>query len=353
MDDLVNEIDIAGRKIGTDHGCFIIAEAGVNHNGDLAMARQLVAAAAQAGAEAVKFQTFSADRVASVAALKADYQLQHTAAEESQHEMLRQLELSREAHLELMAEAKQQGILFLSTPFDEASADLLEELDLPAFKIASGELTNLPFLAHVARKGRPLLVSTGMATLPEVQAAVDTIRHNGNPPLALLHCVSNYPAQTADVNLRAMETLWETFAVPVGYSDHTDGRLVPAAAATLGAAILEKHLTLDRQMPGPDHQASLEPQEFKMLVEEVRTIETALGDGRKQPVAAEMAMRTVARRSLFLKRAVVVGAMIRAEDLIALRPGNGISPLELERVVGRRAAQTLPAGHGLAWNDLV
>ena len=337
-------IIIEWRNIGNGSPCFIIAEAGVNHNGDLELARRLVDAAAEAGADAVKFQTFSADRLATAAAPQADYQRRNTGIEESQRAMLHRLELTAEAHRELMARCRERGILFLSSPFDEDSADFLEELGVPAFKIPSGELTNVPFLAHVARKGRPLIVSTGMATLDEVRPAVETIRQAGSPPLALLHCVSSYPAQPADVNLRAMATLREAFAVPVGFSDHTAGTDIALAAVALGANILEKHLTLDRTLPGPDHLASLEPDEWIAMVAALRRIEAALGDGRKRPAPSEADAARVARKSLVAAGDLPAGCVLRRDHLAVRRPGTGLPPGRLESVLGRRLRQALAAG---------
>ncbi len=337
-------ISIGARRVGPDQPCFVIAEAGVNHNGDLELARRLVDAAAEAGADAVKFQTFSADRLATAAAPQADYQRRNTGIEESQRAMLHRLELTAEAHRELMARCRERGILFLSSPFDEDSADFLEELGVPAFKIPSGELTNVPFLAHVARKGRPLIVSTGMATLDEVRQAVETIRQAGSPPLALLHCVSSYPAQPADVNLRAMATLREAFAAPVGFSDHTDGVEIALAAVALGACIIEKHFTLDRNLPGPDHKASLEPAELTSLAAAIRRVEAALGDGVKRPAKCEADAARVARKSLVAARDLSAGSVLRREDLAIRRPGTGLPPSALARVVGMLAKEDIAAG---------
>ena len=316
----------------------------MNHNGDVDRAHRLVDAAAGAGADAVKFQTFRADRLASAAAPKAAYQAARTGAAQSQLDMLRALELAPEAHAELQAHARDRGLVFLSTPFDEESADLLEALDVPAFKVPSGELTNLPFLAHLARKGKPLIVSTGMAGLGEVEAAVREIEANGAPGLVLLHCVSSYPARPEDSNLRVMATLAAAFGAPTGYSDHTLGIAVPLAAAALGACVIEKHFTLDRSLPGPDHQASAEPAELTALVEGIRTIESALGDGRKRAVAAEADTAAVARRSLVAAADIPAGAPL-TPDLIALRrPGTGLPPALQPFLLGRRATVAIPAG---------
>ena len=342
-------VEIAGRPVGPGHPCFIIAEAGVNHNGDLNQAKQLIDAASEAKADAVKFQTFKAERVASASAPKAAYQLQRTDRRESQREMLRRLELSEEAHRELIAYCAARGILFLSTPFEEASADLLERVGVCAFKIPSGEITNLPLLEHVARKGKPMIVSTGMSTLAEVEAAVRSIQAAGNGALVLLQCVSNYPADPSDANLRAMRTMADAFTRPVGYSDHTPGIEVALAAVALGACVIEKHLTLDRALPGPDHHASLEPAEFSALVRGVRTVEAALGHGRKEPASSEAATAAVARKSLVAARHIPRGTPLTQELLSIKRPGTGLPPSALSVVLGRKAAQEIPAETVLTW----
>lgn len=336
-------VDIAGRTIGPGHPCLVIAEAGVNHNGSRDMARRLVDVAAHAQADVVKFQTFKAERVVTSDAPKAAYQLRTTDAAESQYDMLRRLELSPEAHHEVAGYCQGKGILFLSSPFDEESADFLETLGVPAFKIPSGEITNLPFLEHAARKGRPIILSTGMSTLDEVGTAVDTIYRTGNRDLVLLHCVSAYPADPHDVNLRAMATMEAAFGIPVGYSDHTLGIEVALAAVALGAPVIEKHFTLDRHLPGPDHCASLEPDELRRLVEGVRTVEAALGHGRKEPVSCEAATALVSRKSLVAARPIRAGTMITRELIVMKCPGSGLPPAMLGRIVGRAATQDIPA----------
>lgn len=352
MDLVVSPVDIGGRLVGPGQPCFLVAEAGVNHNGSVELARRLVDAAADAGADAVKFQTFVASRLVTAEAPKAEYQRQGTEPGESQYEMLRRLELSADAHRVLSGHAAARGILFLSTPFDGESADLLEELGVPAFKIASGELTNVPFLAHVARKGRPMIMSTGMASLEEVDAAVRVIREAGNPALVLLHCVSNYPADPADANLRALATMAGAFSVPVGYSDHTLGTQVALAAVALGACVVEKHLTLDRTLPGPDHRSSLEPAEFGALVSGVRVVERALGDGCKRPAASEAAIAAVARRSLVAAVDIPEGAILTGARIAVRRPGTGLPPGMLAQVVGRRAKRDIPVGTLLSFEML-
>ena len=332
-----------GRKtIGDGRTCFLIAEAGVNHDGRLDRALRLVDVAANAGADAVKFQTFRADALAAACAPQAAYQ-NRAAAARSQRDMLRRLELNEAAHRALIARCRKRAILFLSTPFDEESADLLERLDVPAFKLPSGELTNLPLLSHVARKRRPMLVSTGMATLAEVRAAVRVIRRAGNPPLALLHCVSSYPAEPAWSNLRAMATLRHAFRVPTGYSDHALGPEVSLAAAALGAAVLEKHFTLDKNRPGPDHAMSMSPAELKAWVRSVRAVESALGDGLKRPVPPEIPIARAARKSLVAARPIALGERLTAGAVTRKRPGTGLPPAALTGLLGRRALRDIPA----------
>ncbi|HSM37692.1 MAG TPA: N-acetylneuraminate synthase [Candidatus Limnocylindrales bacterium] len=347
----MGSISINGRVIGDEQAPYLIAEGGVNHNGSPDLALRLVDAAADAGADAVKFQTFHADALATADAPQAAYQRQRAAAA-SQAEMLRALELPAEALRSCRDRANERGITFLSTPFDLASVELLAEIGVPAFKVGSGDLTNLVLLRAVAARGLPMLVSTGMGSMDEVSAAVADIRAHGNPPLALLQCTSAYPAAAADANLRAMATLRDAFDVPVGYSDHTLGITVAVAAAALGAALIEKHLTLDRSMPGPDHAAALEPGELAALVRAVRDAHAGLGDGVKAPRSDEEDSRQVSRRSLVLSRPLRAGDEIAADDLDAMRPAGGISPLQLDKVVGRRAARDLAARAVLRAEDL-
>ncbi|UCE51523.1 MAG: N-acetylneuraminate synthase [Desulfobacterales bacterium] len=349
---MVRHIDIAGRKIGPGYFCFIIAEAGVNHNGDMDLSKALIDVAVKAGADAVKFQTFKSEWVSSGSARKAEYQKQAIDAAESQLDMLRKLELSPEAHHELQAYCQKQGILFLSTPFDEESVDLLDEIGVPVFKIGSGEITNWPFLEYIARKGKPIILSTGMSYLSEIDQAVRVIQSAGCDKLILLHCVSSYPADPADVNLNAIKTLANAFKVPVGYSDHTLGIEISLGAVALGASMIEKHFTIDRNLPGPDHKASLEPNEMIALVKGIRALESAFGDGRKAPSPAEQDTRQVARRSLVLKHEVKAGDLIEASMLTALRPCGGIDPCLIEFVVGRRVNRRMQAGQMLTWEDL-
>lgn len=336
-------------KIGSDFPCFVIAEAGVNHNGSVEMAFRLVDAAVRAKADAVKFQTFISELVISSAAPKAAYQRETTGSGESQLEMVKKLEFPPHVFAEIKKYCESAGILFLSTPFEESSADLLESLGVLAFKVPSGEITNFPFLEHVARKGRPMIVSTGMADLDEVRAAVEVIRGSGNLEIVLLHCVSSYPACPESVNLRSMHTLAKEFSVPVGFSDHTMGIEVPLAAVALGAKVIEKHLTLDRNLAGPDHRASLEPDEFAALVRGIRIVESSLGDGCKQPTRDELDTAAVARKSLVSARGLIRGRILTEEDIAIRRPGTGLAPSMRSKVIGRRLSHDVPPGEILNW----
>jgi N-acetylneuraminate synthase/N,N'-diacetyllegionaminate synthase len=347
----IRVVPVGSRRIG-DGPCFVIAEAGVNHNGDPALAHRLVDAAADGGADAVKFQTFDPVALAAADAPLAEYQRASASRSTSQRDMLASLALPERAWSELASHAAERGIAFLSSPFDDGSAELLDRLGVPAFKVPSGELTNHPFLARLAARGRPLLVSTGMADMREVAEAMDVIAAAGDPPVALFHCVSSYPAAPQEANLRAMATLRAAFGVPTGWSDHTPGIELPTAAAALGASLLEKHLTLDRTMPGPDHAASLEPAEFAALVGAVRSVESALGNGEKVPTPAELETAAVARKSLVWGRDLEAGAVVADDDLLAQRPGTGLSPARRAEVVGRATARRVRAGTLVATGDV-
>jgi N,N'-diacetyllegionaminate synthase len=345
-------LKIGSTIIGPGHPCFIIAEAGVNHNGSLDEALRLVDAAAACGADAVKFQTFSVDDMVTASAPKAAYQVRDDASEESQRAMLQRLVLSRRDHVVLMERCGERDIIFLSSPFDKASVDLLTDLDVAAFKIPSGELTNLPLLRYLAGHGKPLIISTGMAHLSEVEEAVQEVRTVADVPLALLHCVSNYPADPADVNLRVMETMARAFGVPLGYSDHVLGNDVSLAAVALGACVLEKHITLDRRQAGPDHHASANPEEFTALVEGVRTIEQALGTGCKEPAAHERETAAVARKSLVASVDIAAGAALTSEKVSLKRPGTGLNAAALPSVLGRKAKHAIARDALIRFEDL-
>lgn len=315
----------------------IIAEAGVNHNGDFGLALKMADAAKAAGADIIKYQTFQPEALASRHAGKAAYQKKTTASGEGQLEMLRRLVLSREEYRQLKAHCDEIGIVFLSTPFDLESVAFLDTIDMPFWKIPSGEVTNLPYLLAVAETKKPVVMSTGMCEMEEIGAAMEVLRANGTPKITLLHCNTEYPTPYGDVNLRAMETMRKRFGVDVGYSDHTPGIEVPIAAAALGAVMVEKHFTLDRNMEGPDHKASLEPDELAAMTAAVRHIEEALGSGEKTMSLSEAGNRDIARKSLVARRDIAKGAVFTAENLTAKRPGGGVSPMRWFEVLGTRA----------------
>jgi len=314
---------------------FIIAEAGVNHNGSLDLALRLIDAAQASGADAVKFQTFRADLLAARSAPKAAYQKRATGAAESQFEMLRRLELDAGAHRRLIDHCRQVGIQFLSSPFDLQSVGLLAKMGVRIFKVPSGEITNLPFLQRVARKRKPVILSTGMSTLGEVEEAVNVLKAAGVSQLSLLHCVTEYPAPYAEINLRAMLTLKAAFGLPVGYSDHTPGIEIAIAAVAMGAEIIEKHFTLDRLLPGPDHAASLDPSELRQMVVAIRNVEATLGSGIKAPAACELPNIPVARKSVVAARDLTAGHRLASRDMDIKRPGNGFAPKLLPDLIGR------------------
>lgn len=313
---------------------FIIAEAGVNHNGDMKIARRLIDAASDSGADAVKFQTFQAKKLVCRTARKAEYQLETTDASETQYEMLKKLELTRQMHIELMEYCDQKNIMFLSTPFDAESIRLLADLGLQVFKIPSGEITNLPYLREIAKLQKKVILSTGMSNMDEVRAAVQVLETNGTKDITLLHCNTQYPTPVADVNLLAMVRMREEIGLPVGYSDHTQGIEIPIAAAALGAEVIEKHFTLDKNMEGPDHKASLEPQELRQMVAGIRKIELALGTGEKQVSESERANVDIARKSIVAAVDIRKGEKFSEENLTTKRPGNGISPMRWDEIIG-------------------
>jgi N,N'-diacetyllegionaminate synthase len=346
------KVKIGQRLIGDREPCFIIAEAGVNHNGDVRLAKKLIDAAQKAGADAVKFQTFKAETVVSVTAEKAGYQKETTGADESQLDMLKRLELTESQFTELARYARQKGIMFLSTTYDLRSIDFIDELGVPAFKVASADIVHLPLLTHIARKGKPVILGTGMSTLEEIEYALQAMRKEGADEIILLHCVTAYPARIEDTNLRAMETLRKAFHVPVGLSDHTTGITVPIAAAALGACVIEKHFTLDKTLPGPDHRASLDPGELAEMVRSIRLVEKALGSGVKKPTPTEEENKKVMRRSLTARVAIPCGTVITADMIDIKRPGTSISPAELEKVIGRKASKSISQEEVLTWDKV-
>jgi len=338
---------------------FIIAEAGINHNGKLELAYKLVDAAVYAKADAVKFQSFKAENVVTKFGKKAGYQKTATDVEETQLEMIKKFELSFEEFEKIKKYCDKRGIIFLSTPFDYQSVDFLENL-VPFYKVGSGEITNLPFLEYIAKKRKPIILSTGMSKLKEIEEAIDTIVNvdpsffspfSSLPSLFLLHCVSSYPADFKDVNLRAMLTLREAFKFPVGYSDHTPGIEIALASVALGAKIIEKHFTIDKSLPGPDHKASVEPWELKKMVEGIRNIEKALGDGIKKPVVSEEEIKRVARRSLIATRDITPGEKIKNSDIVIKRPGTGILPKFKEKIIGMEVKKNIKKDEPFKWED--
>ncbi|MEQ8704208.1 MAG: N-acetylneuraminate synthase [Phaeodactylibacter sp.] len=335
---------------------LIIAEAGVNHNGDLNQAKALIDAASYAGADLVKFQTFSTDKIVSREAKQAAYQQKNTGSQDtSQYQMLKELELSESMHDELIAYCNEKEIGFFSTAFDPEGLDFLNQLGFTQFKVPSGEITNYPYLKRLAAFKKPVILSTGMANLGEIEAALQVLTSEGldRKDITVLHCNTEYPTPMQDVNLKAMGTIQQAFGVAVGYSDHTLGIEVPIAAVAMGAKVIEKHFTLDRNLPGPDHRASLEPDELKAMVDAIRNIELAIsGHGRKEPSPSELPNKSIARKSLHLTSSLPKGTVIEEGHLIALRPGDGISPMQWNRIIGRRLNNDLEAGTKLLWTDL-
>ena len=320
-------------------GVCVIAEAGVNHNGDVGLAKQMIEAAASAGADYIKFQTFKAEKLVVGSAGKADYQKKNTGSDESQLQMLRKVELTQDDFSQLKAYCDKSDIGFISTPFDMDSIDFLETLNMDFWKIPSGEVTNYPYLLRIAGTGKPVVMSTGMCDVDEIAEAVRVLSENGCHDIKLLHCNTMYPTPYEDVNLRAMLTLREEFRVPVGYSDHTLGIEVPIAAVAMGAVVIEKHFTLDKSMEGPDHKASITPDELKQMVCSIRNIEMSLGDGTKRVTPSEKANRSVARKSIVAAVDIKAGEAFSEENVTVKRPGTGISPMRWQEVIGSRASR--------------
>jgi len=338
-------------ELNNQKSVFIIAEAGVNHNGSFKIAKKLVDAAKDAGADAVKFQTFKANELVTEDAPKAEYQKKNSTGK-TQHEMLKKLELSEDEFCKLSNYCKGKNILFLSTPFDTKSADFLFRLGMPIFKISSGDLTNLPLLIHIAKYGRPMILSTGMSTIEEIREAIKAIISAGNRKLTLLHCTSNYPTKYEDVNLRAMDSMKNAFPVPIGYSDHTEGIAVSIAATALGAKIIEKHFTLDQKMAGPDHRASLNINELKEMISGIRCIEAALGSKVKKPVINEKGNKKVGRRSIVANVDIPRQTILTHKMLAYKRPGTGISPIYFNKMIGKTTKQNLIKDQQIKWSHL-
>lgn len=339
---------ISDRKIGKGGACFIVAEIGINHDGDVDLAKKLVDKAKEAGADAVKFQTFKTDKFLS----KNIKVPKHVGSTKSFFEMLRKLELSEEEHYEISKYCENKEIIFISTPLDYESVDLLDNVGVPAFKIASCDLDNLPFLKYVSKKGKPIILSTGMGTLGEVDEAIQMIYSTGNKDLVLLHCISAYPPKIEDINLKAMETLEKSFHLPVGFSDHSVGVTIPLAAVALGACVVEKHFTLDKNMEGPDHAISADPRELTELIRGIRIIEKALGDGIKIPTNDEVEMQRSFRKSLVAKVDISRGTMIREDMLEIKRPGTGLTPKYMDLILGRIAKRDIKKDSIVSFEDV-
>ena len=346
-----NIIKMGNKKVGDNQPVFIIAEAGVNHNGSLKFAKKMIDAAKESGADAIKFQTYKTEELVIENAPMAVYQ-KRTAFGKSQFQMLKQLELSEADFRELFNYCKKKKIIFLSTPFDLQSADFLFKLGVLAFKISSGDLTNIPLLNHIAKYGKPMIISTGMSTLAEVRDAVRAVNSTGNKKLILLHCTSNYPTMFEDVNSKAIVTLRKVFNVPVGYSDHTEGIEVCMSAVTMGACIIEKHVTLNKNLLGPDHKASLDLEELKKMVQCIRNIEKARGSGVKEPRKSEIEIKKIVRKSITARTYIPKGVKITFDMLTIKRPGTGIRPKYLLEIVGKKAKTNINNDSILTWKNL-
>ena len=342
--------NIGNKVIGDGNGAFIIAEAGVNHNGDINIAKKLVDEAVFAGVDAIKFQTFKTEKLVTGYADMAEYQRDNLGKVDSQFNMLKKLELSYEEFIELQAYCKDKEIMFLSTPFDFESADFLESIGMKAFKISSGDLTNIPFLEHIAKFNKPIILSSGMATLSEIEEAINAIYSLGNKEVAVLHCTSNYPAKLQSVNLNAMNTIKNAFKIVSGYSDHTEGITIPIAAVAMGGDIIEKHFTLDKNMEGPDHKASLNPLELKDMIVAIRAVEMALGTGVKRYNLSEVDTMKAARKSIVAARNIKVGESIEVLDLDYKRPGTGLSPKFYVDIIGKRANRDIKVDEQISLN---
>ncbi len=330
-------IKVGDKFIGNSYPCFIIAEAGVNHNGDINLAKQMIDKAVDAGVDAIKFQTFKSEKLVTKYASMAKYQKDNIGTEDSQFNMLKKLELSFDEFVELKKYCVDKNIMFLSTPFDIESAEFLNSMGMEAFKISSGDLTNIPLLEYISEFNKPIILSSGMAIIGEIEDALISIKNKGVDDIAVLHCTSNYPAPFDSINLKAMNTIKNTFNIIGGYSDHTEGITISVAAVALGANIIEKHFTLDKSMDGPDHKASLNADELKMMVKEIRKVESALGNGIKMFSKSEIDTMKVARKSIVAARDINCGEVIELKDLDYKRPGDGLSPKYYKEILGKKA----------------
>lgn len=348
----MKKVKIGNRLLGEGQSTFIVAEIGVNHNGSLDMAKKLIDAAKDAGADAVKIQAFKTEKIVTKYAEKASYQKENTYLEETQYDMLKKFELKDEEIEELSCYAKGKGIVFLSSVFDKESVDLLSRVKAPAFKIASGDITNFPLLRYVAEKKKPIILSTGMSTLGEIGEALEIVRENGVEDIILLHCVTSYPAKIEDANLRVIKVWQNSFGLPIGFSDHTLGIAAPVAAVALGAVLIEKHFTLDNTMPGPDHRASLEPDEFKEMVDGIRDVDKALGDGVKKITKEEERIKKVVRRSIVAKMNIPKGTTITGDMLDLKRPGIGLESKHINKIVGMKAKKNIRVDERVTFDKL-
>lgn len=332
---------------------YVIAEAGVNHNGSVKNAFKMIDCAKECGCDCIKFQTFKVDALVTSNAPKADYQMRNTNGSNTQFEMLKSLELNDREFEELKAHCDEIGIEFMSTPFDIESVDVLEKIGVTRYKISSGDINNKQLLQYVAKTGKSMVVSTGMSTIEEVTKAVDWIEQVGNHQITLLHCTSNYPTSYDEVNMKAMQTLQQKFGYPIGYSDHTKGDLASIVAVAMGATVIEKHFTLDKNMEGPDHKASLNVEELKEMVDDIRAVETIMGNGVKQPMKSELNTRIVARKSVVLAHNIQKGEILKKEDLVLKRPGNGLAPEYLDELIGKVLVRDMKAEEMITWKDVV
>jgi len=345
----MEEYLISAKNGFPERSCYIIAEAGVNHNGDISIAKKLIDAAKESGADAVKFQTFKTEEIVCKNTKKAQYQIENTGKTGSQYDLIKSLELEENDFIELKRYSVDKGITFLSTPFDQQSADLLDEINVPLFKIPSGEITNIPLLEHIGKKHKPVILSTGMSTLGDIEDAISALNSSGTENITLLHCTSSYPAPFSSVNLSAMATLRYAFRLPIGYSDHTEGITIPIAAAALGAAVIEKHFTLDKKQPGPDHKTSLEPDELKAMVEAIRNVEISMGNGIKKPDDTEKENVLVVRKSLVAKRDIMKNSVLSEDDVTVKRPGSGIPPKYYPEIIGKKTKAEIKKDELIKW----